>query len=87
MDGDGIANDNDPARDGDNITDTWETDNFGNLISANATSDADSDGDTDLVEFTKGTNPKVADYDVTFSLGNYGSLTSGFLSQRINSGA
>ena len=87
MDGDGIANDNDPDRDGDNITDTWESDNFGNLISANATSDADSDGDTDLVEFNKGTNPKVADYDVTFNLGDYGTLTSGSLSQRINAGA
>ena len=74
-------------RDGDNITDTWEIENFGDLSSADANSDTDSDGDSDLVEFNNSTNPKVADYDVIFILGDYGTLTSGSLSQRINAGA
>ena len=82
-DNDNIANSTDTDRDGDNITDTWEIENFGDLSSADANTDTDSDGDSDLVEFNNSTNPKVADYDVIFILGDYGTLTSGSLSQRI----
>lgn len=43
--------------DGDGIADTWEIDNFGDTSSADATSDHDGDGSSDLAEFTAGTDP------------------------------
>jgi hypothetical protein len=46
-----------PDSDGDGIADAWEMQNFGNLTTANATSDADHDGVTDKDEFVAGTRP------------------------------
>jgi len=43
--------------DGDGIDDAWEMTWFGNLTTANATSDFDHDGITDLQEYLNGTNP------------------------------
>jgi hypothetical protein len=44
--------------DGDGILDAWETDQFGDLDTADATSDFDLDGFRDYFEFLAGTNPK-----------------------------
>lgn len=46
--------------DSDGMDDAWETTNFGNL-SRNGTGDFDSDGMTDLEEYTYGFNPTVDD--------------------------
>jgi hypothetical protein len=43
--------------DGDGIADAWERIKFGNLAAANATSDADGDGASDLKEYQADTNP------------------------------
>lgn len=43
--------------DGDGITDGWERLHFGNLSTANASSDSDSDGQTDLAEYIADTDP------------------------------
>ena len=43
--------------DGDGLPDVWETSFFGNLPTANATSDFDRDGTTDLAEYIAGTSP------------------------------
>jgi hypothetical protein len=45
--------------DADGLPDVWERQNFKNLNSADAASDWDSDGWTNLEEFQMGTNPKV----------------------------
>jgi hypothetical protein len=45
--------------DSDDILDIWERQNFGNLNTADATSDYDGDGWMDLEEYEMGTNPKV----------------------------
>ena len=47
--------------DGDIIDDAWELQYFGNLTTANAASDTDGDGVSDLQEFLLGSNPTVAD--------------------------
>ena len=47
-----------PDTDGDGIADGWEYLNFGDLSTANAASDNDKDGATDLAEYLAGTNPK-----------------------------
>ena len=44
--------------DNDGIADTWEQDNFGDLTSADANSDTDNDGATDISEFLANSNPK-----------------------------
>ncbi|HEX5398711.1 MAG TPA: hypothetical protein VFY06_06655 [Verrucomicrobiae bacterium] len=44
--------------DGDGIPDAWELQEFGNLTTANATSDFDGDGVSDRNEYLAGTNPK-----------------------------
>lgn len=46
--------------DGDGIADAWELQHFGNLTTANAKSDFDGDGFTDLQEYLAGTDPKDA---------------------------
>jgi len=46
--------------DGDGIPDPWETAQFGNLGTANATSDFDGDGASDFTENLYGTDPKDA---------------------------
>jgi hypothetical protein len=46
--------------DGDGIADWWEMLHFGNLTTANATSDFDGDGVPDLAEFRADTDPKDA---------------------------
>ena len=43
--------------DGDGIADAWERVEFGDLTTANATSDNDHDGMTDLQEYLAGTDP------------------------------
>jgi hypothetical protein len=43
--------------DGDGIVDAWERQRFGNLTTANASSDADNDGQSDLQEYLADTNP------------------------------
>jgi hypothetical protein len=47
--------------DSDGIADDWEMDYFGNLTTANAATDYDHDGYSDLIEYTHGTDPKVMD--------------------------
>jgi pectate lyase len=50
--------------DHDGMSDTWETNQFGNILrgsSNNSSSDFDADGYTDLEEYINGTNPKVRD--------------------------
>lgn len=54
----GDVNANDADRDG--LPDAWEIAQFGDLTTANATTDFDGDGFSDLVEFRWGTNPKDA---------------------------
>jgi hypothetical protein len=49
--------------DHDGINDTWEMAWFGSLTNANATTDHDSDGLTDLQEYLHDTNPLVSDSD------------------------
>lgn len=44
--------------DGDGIPDAWELQQFGNLTTANGTSDYDGDGVSDKNEYLAGTNPK-----------------------------
>lgn len=46
--------------DGDGLADAWELSQFGNLTTANATSDYDGDGASDQNEYLAGTNPKDA---------------------------
>jgi len=46
--------------DGDGIADEWETSHFGNLTTANATSDSDNDTLTDIAEFTIESDPNVS---------------------------
>lgn len=46
--------------DADNLSDTWEKDQFGNLATAGLGTDFDQDGSTDLSEYVAGTNPKSA---------------------------
>jgi len=46
-----------PDTDGDGIPDAWEMQHFGNLTAANATTDHDHDGFTDLQEYIAGTDP------------------------------
>ena len=43
--------------DGDGLPDDWELAQFGNLTTANATSDTDGDGTSDLAEYLAGTSP------------------------------
>jgi autotransporter-associated beta strand protein len=49
--------------DGDGIPDTWEYQFFGSPTAANPSLDTDADGLTNLQEFTRGTNPIIADTD------------------------
>ena len=68
-DGDGVANATDPFpddgrysvdADGDGIADNWEQGQFGNLATADATSDYDGDGSPDIDEFRYDADPKYA---------------------------
>jgi hypothetical protein len=47
-----------PDTDGDGIPDPWERLHFSSLTTANATTDWDGDGATDLQEYLAGTNPR-----------------------------
>ncbi len=47
--------------DGDGISDDWERANFGNINTANATSNSDGDSASDLAEFQSDTDPTDAD--------------------------
>lgn len=49
--------------DGDGIPDVWEMANFGNLTTANATTDTDGDGLLDIDEYKDGTDPNNKDTD------------------------
>jgi hypothetical protein len=63
-DNDGIGNFTDPDRDGDEIDDQWELDNFSNLTTTDANSDYDGDGISDVEELNGyGTNPLSVDTD------------------------
>lgn len=46
-----------PDTDGDGLLDAWEMTNFGNLATANATTDFDLDGQSDFNEYRAGTIP------------------------------
>ncbi len=50
-------------KDDDGISDKWERDNFGNLTTANETTDFDGDGLLDKDEYSKGADPKERDTD------------------------
>lgn len=47
-----------PDSDGDGLADAWELKRFGNLTAANATTDFDGDGESDLAEHLADTLPK-----------------------------
>ncbi len=49
--------------DNDGIPDPWEISNFGDLTTADGTTDFEGDGMLDIDEFINKTNPKVADTD------------------------
>ncbi len=60
----GVFSLNDPNDiDGDGMPDTWERDYFGDLDTANETSDYDHDDLFDLDEYLHGSNPKKEDTD------------------------
>ena len=65
--GTGYIIDTDSDTDDDAIADTWEMTHFGNLTSANGTTDYDQDGYTDLQEYLNAENgevdPKDSPYD------------------------
>jgi hypothetical protein len=46
--------------DGDGLPDAWELEHFGDLVTADGTSDYDGDGATDLQEYLAGTDPRQA---------------------------
>jgi len=50
-----------PDSDGDGIADPWEMLEFGSLSAADATSDQDGDGASDLAEYGAGTEPNDAE--------------------------
>jgi tetrahydromethanopterin S-methyltransferase subunit G len=52
--------------DSDGIVDSWEQTYFGNLTTANATTDYDRDGYTDLVEYLNETDSEVDTYGASF---------------------
>jgi hypothetical protein len=58
--------------DGDGIPDAWELQNFGNLTTANASSDADHDGATDLQEYLADTNPNDANDKLVITAESFG---------------
>ena len=51
-----------PDSDGDDLPDAWELQHFGNLTTANAASDSDSDSLSDAVEFVLGLDPSKPDF-------------------------
>ncbi len=55
---DTLAYGTNPDTDGDGMLDAWEVTHFGNLHTADGTSNADGDGATDLEESRAGTDPK-----------------------------
>jgi Bacterial TSP3 repeat len=50
---------NNPDSDGDGLLDTWEVTYFGNITAQGASGDPDSDGYTNLQEYTAGSNPTL----------------------------
>ncbi|MBT4815338.1 MAG: VWA domain-containing protein, partial [Lentisphaerae bacterium] len=56
--------------DSDDLDDTWELANFGDLTTSDGTQDADSDGVNDLYEFLAGRDPNVAQAADTHSDGD-----------------
>ena len=60
--------------DRDGIDDRWEQAVFGNLTTADATSDFDGGGKTDLQEYLEATNAKEAPLTVSFFAGDHGTL-------------
>lgn len=49
--------------DGDGLPDDWEITNFGDLVTADSTTDSDNDGLLDIDEYGHGTNPNNTDTD------------------------
>jgi hypothetical protein len=49
--------------DGDGLPDDWELAYFGDLVTADGTTDRDEDGSSDLAEFLSGSNPLCRDRD------------------------
>ena len=57
--------------DNDGLEDQWELDHFGDLSTADAASDTDGDGQTDLEEFAAGSNPRAYDLSAEIDLRDY----------------
>jgi hypothetical protein len=64
-----------PDSDADDIADTWERLNFGNLTTASATSDQDGDGSSDLAEYNAGTLPNDASSSLRITAHSYPSAS------------
>jgi hypothetical protein len=60
-----------PDSDSDSIPDTWENLRFGNLTTANATTDSDGDGASDAAEYYADTNPLDANSKLRITAHNY----------------
>ena len=60
--------------DGDGIPDAWELQNFGNLTTANGSSDADGDGQSDKNEYLADTNPLDASSNLRITYFSRGTL-------------
>jgi len=68
-----------PDSDGDGLPDEWEMTYFGNLTTANATSDFDHDGQSDLKEYRAGTNPTNSASVFAFTQSSYSSQAGGLV--------
>jgi len=64
--------------DGDGIPDAWELQNFGNLTTANASSDADGDGQSDKNEYLADTNPVDASSNLRITYFSRGTPTPSY---------